>query len=179
MIKSEVELLELYRNGCNESLSLIYSRYYNLLTKASKKYLCNNQDAEDLIQSVIEKLLSLTIEKRIQRFSNIQSVPSFFYTIIKNASLDYLRKKKISCVSLEYVTNQVEELDEIATIELEYENIGLSQSEMMCFEAYINGKKPKEISLKFSKTISTTKNTLNNAKKKIIKYYQSQISLEE
>jgi RNA polymerase sigma factor (sigma-70 family) len=176
--KSESELLDMYCKGCNDSLAIIYTNYWRLFKSVSKKYLCND-DSEDLIHSVIEKLLLMPVEKRMLQFSNVRSIKSFFYVLIKNASLDYLRKRKLDCVGIEYATHSPEERNDNSYLALEYENVGLSEMEMKLFEEYINGLKPKAIASQHRKSISTVKNTLNNAKRKILRYYKEKAYLLE
>lgn len=167
-------LLESYKNGCNVSLSNLYLRYYPLFMKVSKKYLCNKEEAEDLIHSVMERLLCLSIENRIKRFDKINNVSSFFYTIIKNASLDLIRKKKLEIVNTDSIVNIIPNDESCDTkLALEYKHSGLTSMEILYFEEYLKGTKPRHIALKFSKSISTIKNTLNSSKKKIISNYKS------
>jgi RNA polymerase sigma factor, sigma-70 family len=169
---TEKQLIEMYINGNNESVAIIYKKYWKLFLSVSKKYICNNEDAEDLVHSVIEKLLTTPLDKRIKQFCNINSVPSFFYTIIRNASLDYLRKKKINTINLEQAEEPINIENELIQ-SLEYSKVGLSKSEIICFEEYLNGNKPQAISIKLNKNLSTVKNTLHNAKQKIIKHYKA------
>jgi len=176
--KNESELLSMYCNGCNDSLAIIYTNYWKLFKSVSKKYLCND-DSEDLIHSVIEKLLLMPVEKRMLLFSNVRSIKSFFYVLIKNASLDYIRKRKLDCVNIDFATNYFEEQNGDSYLELEYKNVGLSETEMKLFEEYINGSKPKNIATEYGKAISTVKNTLNNAKRKILRYYKENAYLLE
>ncbi|ABG60207.1 hypothetical protein CHU_2965 [Cytophaga hutchinsonii ATCC 33406] len=176
--KTETELLEMYCKGCNDSLAIIYSQYWGLFKSVSKKYLCND-DCEDLIHSVIEKLLLMPIEKRILQFSNIRSIKSFFYVMIKNASLDYLRKRRLNCVNIEYAAHSHEEQNSDSYLVLEYKNVGLSVTEMKIFEEYINGLKPKAIASQHQKAVSTIKNILNNSKRKILRYYKENAYLLE
>jgi len=168
---TEKQLIEMYIIGNNESISIIYKKYWKLFLSVSKKYICNTEDAEDLVHSVIERLLVMPTDKRIKQFYNVNSLSSFFYSIIKNASLDYLRKRKISTINLEQAVEPINNEDEVI-LSLEYSKVGLSKNEMICLEEYLNGNKPQAISNKLNKNLSTVKNTLHNAKQKIIKYYQ-------
>jgi RNA polymerase sigma factor (sigma-70 family) len=170
LVIPENELIEMYIQGNNESLSLLYTKYWTLFKAVSGKYLCNEHDAEDLVHSVIEKLLLMPIDKRNKNFSGVKSVSSFFYTIIKNASLDQLRKKKINCVSIEFI--DISEDDVLENKKLKYKKAGLSSSELFCLEEYLSGKKPQQISQETSRSVSTIKNTLHNAKQKILIYYK-------
>jgi RNA polymerase sigma factor (sigma-70 family) len=164
------ELINMYINGNNESLSVLYTKYWSLFKAVSKKYLCNNHDAEDLVHSVIERLLMMPLDKRVKNFYEVKSVSSFFYTVIKNASLDQLRKKKIKCVSLDFVDVSEDEI--LENKRLKYKHAGLSSSELFCLEEYLSGKKPQQISQETSRSVSTIKNTLHNAKQKILIYYK-------
>ena len=170
LVIPENELIAMYITGNNDSLSILYTKYWTLFKAVSKKYLCNEHDAEDLVNTVIEKLLLMPIDKRNKNFSGVKSVSSFFYTIIKNASLDQLRKKKISSVSIDSV--DVVEDDVLENKKLKYKKAGLSSSELFCLEEYLAGKKPKQISIETNRSVSTIKNTLHNAKQKILIYYK-------
>lgn len=173
-LTSDSVLLENYINGCNKSLSKIYSKHYPLFMKVSKKYLCNIEEAEDLIHSVIERLLTLSIEKRKERFGSVRIVGSYFYIIIKNASLDYIKKKKLNYVNVDsYIVKISDDFGDENNIELEYQNSGLSPTEIIYFEEYLNGVKPRQLATKYSKSVSTIKNSIHASKVKIISKYKN------
>lgn len=168
------ELVNQYINGNNDCLTIIYNKHWNLYKKVSKQYICDINEAEDLVQSVFLKLIEMPIEKRIQYFRKIDSLPAFFYKMIKNACLDFNKKRRIKFTSL--VTDQYSDANEVEYkkyLDIDYKIVGLSTNETLFFEDHLENLKPRQISLKHKKSVSTIKNTLNNAKKKIIKYYMN------
>src|SRR5436190_9738432 len=93
---SDSELIKQYCYDKNdEMISLLFKRYHSLFISTSKKYFCDIQDAEDIVQDLLLKFLTYPIEKRVALFSNIRSIKAFIYTAVRNMALDTIRKKKI------------------------------------------------------------------------------------
>jgi len=173
--KIDNDIITLYIKGDNRALELIYHNYYSKMKVIAKRYLCNLEDAEDLVNNVLIKLLDMPIEKRLKHFSNINSLSAFFYTLIKNRSLDEIKRKKIPSVCIDNI-KQIEYIESETERSLDYKTIGLSNTEMEVFELYLESKKVSEISKMLNKNLNTTKNILQNAKRKVINSYGESVN---
>lgn len=83
------QLVILYaRTHDKEIIGLLYERYTHLLFSVCFKYLGNDQDSEDTVMRVFEKLFDLLKKSEITNFK------SWIYTITKNECLMQLRHRK-------------------------------------------------------------------------------------
>lgn len=172
------EIIRLYLEGENSAIELIFAKYYSKFKSISRKYLCNSEDAEDMANNILLKLISTSAESRIKNFSNIKSLSSFFYTYVKFACLDELRKKQLNQISIEQAP-QIEEISTDKVKNLEYKSIGLTNCQMEIFELYLEGMKVSEIAKSNNRNLSTVKNILQTAKQKILSHYKSNPHLIE
>jgi len=175
-MKTELDdtiLIRQYCDGNDEMLGLLFLRYHSLFMATSKKYFCNVACAEDVVQDVLLRFLSYRIEKRTELFSNIKSVKAFIYTAVRNMALDRIRKKKLIVTDLSNINLPDEDTDIYKNMIINYSLVGLSKNESIYFEEFLNEKSLDNISTKYRVAKSTVKNTIQNAKKKIINYYRN------
>jgi RNA polymerase sigma factor (sigma-70 family) len=171
---NDFELIQSYMLGKDEAIGILFNRYHSLFMTTSKKYFCNRQCAEDVVQDVLLKFLTYPIEKRIAIFSNVRSIKAFIYTTIRNMSFDVIRKKKLittDFVDIDFLDD--DESDVNYRLSIDYSLVGLSNNETLYFNDFIDELSLDAISKKYGVTKSTVKNTIQNAKKKVINFYQS------
>ncbi len=87
-IISDEKLIEQYLKGDEESLEVLIKRYLNLVFGFVLKYVNNQQTAEDITQEVFLKAW-----RNLKKLDKKQSFKSWLFTIAKNSSLDFLKKK--------------------------------------------------------------------------------------
>ena len=94
-------------------LSELYDSYFQKSYLFAMSYVHNKQAAEDIASDSIMKLFESIKDK------NVENVQAFLFTILKNSSLDYLRKQAIRDRTHNIVlNNQTRELDfRISTLE--------------------------------------------------------------
>lgn len=86
---SDEEIIVLYKNGDKEAFKVLINRYttplYNFTTR-----LTNKNDASDIVQEIFIKTW-----KNIKRFNPLKaSFKTWIFTIARNTTTDFLRKKK-------------------------------------------------------------------------------------
>ena len=80
-VKSKEEKEKLYRK--------IYMKYSDLVKRIAFSILKNKDDSEDIMQNVFIKIYNMKIDNIPQK-----NEQSWLYTITKNTTIDYLRRKK-------------------------------------------------------------------------------------
>ena len=87
------ELMRLAKDGDSEAFGLLYSKYFVPVFRYIYLRLKNKEEAEDLAQTVF-----LRVYKSLTRFRDQGKEPlAYFFTIARNAIIDYWRKKKRKC----------------------------------------------------------------------------------
>ena len=82
--RSDVQLIELFKNGAKEAMEVLYSRYRRLVLSTSLKILRDHAEAEDIVQDVF-----LEIYKRAELFDPARgSVKMFILQYAYSRSLD-------------------------------------------------------------------------------------------
>ncbi len=93
--KKDIELYELYlQQKNNKWLGLLLERYTLILLGVCMKYLRNEEDAKDTVQTVFEKAINEIEKQRIDNFGG------WLYRIAINECLMRLRKNKKSFTEL-------------------------------------------------------------------------------
>lgn len=84
------ELMRLAKDGDSEAFGLLYNKYFVPVFRYIYLRLKNKDEAEDLAQTVF-----LRVYKSLPRFRDQGKEPlAYFFTIARNAIIDYWRKKK-------------------------------------------------------------------------------------
>jgi RNA polymerase sigma factor (sigma-70 family) len=175
---NDSDLIKQYCDGNDQMIGILYVQYHSLFMATSRKYFCDIACAEDVVQDVLLKFLSYRIEKRVELFSNIRSIKAFIYTAVRNMALDRIRKKKLILTDLSDINLPEEDSQNYNNIIVDYNNVGLSPKESIYFNDYINDISLDEISRRNGVKKNSVKNTIQNAKKKIIAFYQNHRSVD-
>jgi RNA polymerase sigma-70 factor (ECF subfamily) len=77
------------------AFSLLVERYVSPIYKFSYRYVRNGPDAEDIAQETF-----LRVWKNLKKFDQSKNFKTWLFAIAKNASLDFLKKKKTLPFSL-------------------------------------------------------------------------------
>lgn len=87
---SDQQLIYNYlKKGDEKSLEVLIRRYLKPVYGFAYRYVGNIQEAEDIAQNVFVK-----VWKNLKKFDGQKSFKAWIFTIAKNTSLDFLRKKK-------------------------------------------------------------------------------------
>lgn len=87
--KSDGQLIEKYLKGDKESLEILIKTYLKLVYSFVRQIVHDEAEAEDLTQEVFVR-----VWKNLKKFDQKKSFKTWIMSIAKNASVDYLRKKK-------------------------------------------------------------------------------------
>ncbi len=110
---SDAHLIEAYLKGDYKALDILVGRYlepvYNFITR----YSGDSSEAQDLTQETFLKAW-----KNIKKFDRTKSFKTWIFTIARNTTLDWFRKKKSVSLSLFDVEGDVSLADTLVDDEL-------------------------------------------------------------
>lgn len=86
---TDEELILQYLKGDESSLNFLIERYLKQIYGFIFKYVKDQQIAEDIAQDVF-----LKVWKNLKKFDENRKFKPWLYTIAKNTTLDYIKKKK-------------------------------------------------------------------------------------
>ena len=99
---SDQKLISLYLAGDEKSLEILFNRYLKMIYSFIYRYVGDQEAAEDVAQEVFVKVWKnlKKFNPRKNRFANFKlrrqkNFKTWLFKIAKNASIDFLRKKKI------------------------------------------------------------------------------------
>ncbi len=86
---SDEELIDLYRNGDENSLKLLFDRYLKSIYRFAFSFTHDDASSSDLTQDIFVK-----VWKNISKFDSKKVFKTWLYVIAKNTIYDFLKKKK-------------------------------------------------------------------------------------
>jgi RNA polymerase sigma-70 factor (ECF subfamily) len=82
-------LITNYLSGEEESFNILVGRYLKPIYSFIYRYIGRQEEAEDITQDVF-----LRVWRNLKKFDRKKSFKTWIFSIAKNASIDFLRKKK-------------------------------------------------------------------------------------
>ncbi len=92
---TDEQLIGQYLRGDEESLEVLIKRYLRHIYSFVYKNISNQEAAEDITQEVFIK-----VWRNLKKFKHEKKFSTWIFTIAKNASIDFLRKKKTATIAL-------------------------------------------------------------------------------
>src|ERR1700733_2556258 len=86
---SDNDLVLQYRSGNKKAFEALVERYFAHVFNFITRYTSDQVAAEDIVQETFVK-----VWKNIKKFDETKNFKSWLFTIARNTSLDWLRKKK-------------------------------------------------------------------------------------
>lgn len=114
-------ILNMLNTGNEQGMEHLFRRYYKPLVVFAEAYLHNVQEAEDLVQEQLVKLW----KKQAYGSIAVGALSTYLFTVVKNACINWMEKKKLSLTSLDMPHFQIafeeaEQMDD-ATVRLIHE----------------------------------------------------------
>ncbi|MGV8096859.1 MAG: RNA polymerase sigma-70 factor [Mangrovibacterium sp.] len=109
-IASEIDdqkLSRLLGEGSKEAFHLLYLRYGLKIRKFARSYLKQEQDSEELVQDVFLKLWD-----KKEMLNSSGNLRAFIYKIAVNSIYDFIRRKNMEQVFLDYSKSGTQESDQ-------------------------------------------------------------------
>jgi RNA polymerase sigma-70 factor (family 1) len=79
-----------FRNGDKQTYQSLFNNLYPAMCLFSKKFLCESDEAEDIVQEVFIELWN-----QRQRFESIEQIKAFLYLSVKNRCLNFLKHLRV------------------------------------------------------------------------------------
>jgi RNA polymerase sigma-70 factor (ECF subfamily) len=161
-------------NGNNEAIAAQYKLWLPQLYLIAYRYLQNQEKAEDVIADCFEKLLSMPLEKRKQKFIDEQiNLKALLIVMVKNRCLDTLKLSQnrnrilynLSDSFSKVSQNNVQ--DDFTKDNVKLLLACLPEKEQTIMKLYLEGYKHKEISEKLQLSEKSISNLLSLSRKKI------------
>jgi len=153
-------------NGSSLSQLKFYNEHKDLAYQTVKKYLKDDFDIDDVVQSGFMKIFD-----KPENINITKNLRGYLYVTFKNSSIDYIRKKKYTVEYIDSITGDIIEgveykQDMLSDIETEMNK--LSPMYHLVFKCYhIENMTHKDISEKLGICEGTSKSNLHKATKKI------------
>lgn len=169
---SDLELVDLIRDGNASALGEIFQRYSHLVMGLCVKYLKNIQEAEDILMGLFEKL-----PEKIER-SEIKNFKNWLYSVSRNECLMELRKNKFDSTEIEKTEYLLENNDQHSLIEkfraeqrieqLEKAILELKEDQQSCIKLfYLENKSYEEIVKVTGYELKKVKSYIQNGKRNL------------
>jgi len=169
MLKNDEILISQYLAGDKKSLEILIKKYLQSIYNFTFRFTGNESDTEDIVQEVFVK-----VWKNIKKFDSQKSFKTWLFTIAKNTSIDFLRKKKATPFSA-FENEQGENLflDSIKDLSPLPDEIFEQQEKIESFDSAINKLSPKyhqifelhtKLGFSFSEIAEKIKAPLNTVK---------------
>ena len=115
--RSDLELIQEFKNGSNNAFNLLVLRYQEKIYWVVRRMLPDHDEADDVVQEVFVK-----VYRSIGSFKGDSSFYTWLYRIAMNLSLNEIRRKKTRrTFSLDDTTMQHESTDPLPVEQLEKE----------------------------------------------------------
>lgn len=176
-IIDENDLLKQYRLFGNlEILGKLYQPYTHLVFGVCMKYLKNEENSQDAVMQIFEKLV-LDLRKH-----EVVNFKSWLFVIAKNFCLQQLRSKEPATEEIKNIENDVElsenlhhEENENRLIALEKAIVDLPAEQKTCIELfYLKEKCYKEIVEETGFDLGKVKSYIQNGKRNLKLYLEKQ-----
>ena len=163
-----------------EAFNEVYNKLYRKLFLFANSLIANTEEARDIVTESFIKLWS-----QENYFSNMTHLQVYFYTVIKNACIDYLRRDKLKAkienrlIRAEHITeNTIEKkYQEAELVQILYERINQLPDRMQqVFKlTYLDGFSRTEI----AQMLNLSENTIRNTNAAAMKALRLTLGIEQ
>jgi RNA polymerase sigma-70 factor (family 1) len=163
-----------------EAFNEVYNKLYRKLFLFANSLIANTEEARDIVTESFIKLWSSE-----NHFSNMTHLQVYFYTVIKNACIDYLRRDKLKAkienrlVKEEHITENVIEkkYQEAELVQILYDRINQLPDRMQqVFKlTYLDGFSRTEV----AQMLNLSENTIRNTNAAAMKALRLTLGVEQ
>jgi RNA polymerase sigma-70 factor (ECF subfamily) len=166
----EKDLIDRISKGDETAFELLFHYYYPGLVIYAAQFIANKEDAEEIVQSFFVRFW-----EKHTRFNDCESLKAYFFSSVKNRSIDFLKHQKIE-------QKYIHEMLDLSQNHLAYDpdlyvnselqerlTSGINKLSPKCKEIFImsrlQGLKNEEIAVKLELSKRTVETQISNALK--------------
>lgn len=181
--KEDQDFIEKIVARNDRALLNFYKHYQPMIFRYINKLVNDKAVGEDLTQEVF-----LDFIEEIRDFHGRSSIKTFLFTIARNKTIDYFRKKKIKKILFSAIPSYIVEKASAIFLDSYLEKKELTDKIRSVFKRlpndyqiilrlkYIDGERVKVIAKKMSLTFKTAESLLFRARKAFIRIYKNENS---
>jgi RNA polymerase sigma factor (sigma-70 family) len=177
---SDIQLINSYKVGDNQSMGILYQRYSKKVYYKCFSFLKNEDDAFDVSQDILLKSF-----EKIHSFKGGSSFSTWLYSITTNHCLEYLRKKNKTSFSSfnehwDIADEIIDNTESILINQKEEAIINIIQKmpqmdKELLLMKYENNASVRELQQQFTLSASAVKMRLMRARQKVMNSYEANI----
>ena len=163
----EKKALQLFLQGDNSGLAVIYQTHHKKLLLVAYYYLKSTEDAEDVVATVFKKLLEMDSTERKRRIKpETNDMAAYLLTMVKNKALDELKKQKNRLRIEKSIFQKPSRLDYIPEFTMDKIVVQkeVPPSEMTVYQLHLDGYDFKEIAEITNLKLQTVKNKITGVR---------------
>lgn len=176
-VPSEAEIIERVQSGDKEAYHFIVTRYMQRAYYIALGFVHNPQDALDISQEAFIKAF-----RKIKKFDSNRPFFPWFYQLIKNLCLDYLkgsqRREEVPLNGVRILKTEKDDREMKEVLWKGIEDLSLEQKEVILLR-YFQKYSYREIADILEKPMGTVMSSLYNAKLRLKKIIGRYLGLEE
>lgn len=164
-----------------KEITYFVDQHWDMFYGMAYTFLQNGMESEEVAQDSIMKAIN-----NISTYTTEKSFKAWCYTIVRNTSIDYIRKRK-KIVSLDSVTmmpstnntSEISEKNDIVQLTHDLLNKLDEESRELMLLYYISEKNIQEISDMTSLSVSNIKIKLYRSRQKMLEYAKQNINIAD
>jgi len=167
---SQTQLFHRIKSGDAKAFEELFNQFYPSMCVVARSYVDDEGEAEDIAQDAFIKLWNVK-----SNYDSMESIKTFLYVLVKNQSLNYLRRNKSKDKYLEnidkddflYFRNQIIEEETYRILKEGIDQLAPQSAKIMRLS--LQGLKNQEIAEQLDVSINTVKTLKYNALKALKK----------
>jgi len=167
---SQTQLFNRIKSGDAKAFEELFNQFYPSMCVVARSYVDDEGEAEDIAQDAFIKLWNVK-----SNYDSMESIKTFLYVLVKNQSLNYLRRNKSKDKYLEhidkddflYFRNQIIEEETYRILKEGIDQLAPQSAKIMRLS--LQGLKNQEIAEQLDVSINTVKTLKYNALKALKK----------
>lgn len=168
-MKSNAYLWNQFIQGDNGALGELYEHLFEPLVFVSYYFVKNNDTARDIVSELFVHLLSSSLDNRQQKWQSIEDIQFYLNKMIRNKSIDHLRKTQNHHRILKGIDFPKEQTMDIFPNEILNE---LPDQEKEIIGLHLDGFNNHELADRFQLSEKTIRNKLSLSRKKMTRYFK-------
>ncbi len=173
-MKTNAYLWSKFLLGDNRALGELYEHLFEPLVFVSYYFVKNNDTARDIVSELFVHLLSSSVENRQQKWQSIEDIHFYLNKMIRNKSIDHLRKTQNQHRILKGIDFPTVHSIEVFPNEMLNE---LPDQEREIIGLHLDGFNNHELADRFHLSEKTIRNKLSLSRKKMLRYFKTVLIL--